>query len=143
MAADQNEYTLLLGSNTSTFHRRGNSRMSELQHERVDSILSSHIFEDEQLLGSTAIGERLPYNDCTTIDWLHDLVCNCPYPSDGKQLSSTDQRPLSISEDPLEKGLTVSDILYMGLIPRMDCCCVNWHIHSSCGFSCRYRRSHH
>ncbi|KAK0115400.1 hypothetical protein ONS96_013856 [Cadophora gregata f. sp. sojae] len=28
----------------------------------------------EQELAGTAIGERLPYNDYTTIDWLHDLI---------------------------------------------------------------------
>ena len=38
------------------------------------SIISSHVFKEEQELGSTAVGERLPYNDYTTIDWLHDLV---------------------------------------------------------------------
>jgi chloride channel 3/4/5 len=41
--------------------------------------MSSHLSKDEQLLGSTAIGERLPYNDYTTIDWLHDLVCGQNY----------------------------------------------------------------
>jgi hypothetical protein len=25
-------------------------------------------------MGDTAVGERLKYNDYTTIDWLHDLV---------------------------------------------------------------------
>lgn len=38
------------------------------------SILSSHVSKEEQELGGTAVGERLPYNDYTTIDWLHDLV---------------------------------------------------------------------
>ncbi|RMZ76817.1 hypothetical protein DV738_g4667, partial [Chaetothyriales sp. CBS 135597] len=33
-----------------------------------------HVSKEEQLLGETAVGERLPYNDYTTIDWLHDLV---------------------------------------------------------------------
>lgn len=42
----------------------------------VESQLSSAISNDEQALhfSSKAIGERLPYNDYTTIDWLHDLV---------------------------------------------------------------------
>ena len=39
------------------------------------SILSSHLSKDELALGGTAVGERLEYNDYTTIDWLHDLVC--------------------------------------------------------------------
>lgn len=38
------------------------------------SISSSHVSKEEILLGETAVGERLPYNDYTTIDWLHDLV---------------------------------------------------------------------
>lgn len=42
----------------------------------VESQLASAISKDEQALHLTskAIGERLPYNDYTTIDWLHDLV---------------------------------------------------------------------
>lgn len=40
----------------------------------ASSIISSHVSKDEQTLGALAIGERLPYNDYTTIDWLHDLV---------------------------------------------------------------------
>lgn len=38
------------------------------------SISSSHVSKEETLLGETVVGERLPYNDYTTIDWLHDLV---------------------------------------------------------------------
>ena len=40
----------------------------------TESIVSSAVSKEEQLLGETAVGERLPYNDYTTIDWLHDLV---------------------------------------------------------------------
>lgn len=42
----------------------------------VESQLTSAISKDEQALhiSSRSIGERLPYNDYTTIDWLHDLV---------------------------------------------------------------------
>jgi hypothetical protein len=36
--------------------------------------IHSHLSKEEQLLGETSIGERLPYNNYTTIDWLHDLV---------------------------------------------------------------------
>lgn len=38
------------------------------------SILSSRLSQDELALADTAIGERLPSNAYTTIDWLHDLV---------------------------------------------------------------------
>ena len=56
-----------------------------LRDAETESIISSHVSKEEQLLGETAVGERLPYNDYTTIDWLHDLV-SChrvpQYPSD-------------------------------------------------------------
>lgn len=38
------------------------------------SIASSQLSKEELALGESAVGERLPYNDYTTIDWLHDLV---------------------------------------------------------------------
>jgi chloride channel 3/4/5 len=46
------------------------------QHSAYDaaSIISSHVSKDELALADTAVGERLPYNAYTTIDWLHDLV---------------------------------------------------------------------
>lgn len=36
--------------------------------------VTSHLSKEEQLLSETSVGERLPYNNYTTIDWLHDLV---------------------------------------------------------------------
>ncbi|KAF2088827.1 hypothetical protein K490DRAFT_38172 [Saccharata proteae CBS 121410] len=37
--------------------------------------MESHVSKDEeQLMSTSSVGERLPYNDYTTIDWLHDLV---------------------------------------------------------------------
>jgi chloride channel 3/4/5 len=67
MAHNANEHTQLLSAQ--------GRRLSTLQH-RGDgqSIISSHLSKEEQLLSDTAVGERLPYNDYTTIDWLHDLV---------------------------------------------------------------------
>jgi chloride channel 3/4/5 len=47
---------------------------SVIRDADTESNISSHVSRDEQLLGVTAVGERLPYNDYTTIDWLHDLV---------------------------------------------------------------------
>ncbi|KAH8592467.1 chloride channel [Bisporella sp. PMI_857] len=52
----------------------GQRRNSRSHQEDVNSIISSHISKEEEALGTTAVGERLPYNDYTTIDWLHDLV---------------------------------------------------------------------
>ncbi|KAL8885336.1 MAG: hypothetical protein Q9215_006802 [Flavoplaca cf. flavocitrina] len=50
-------------------------RFSAVQNEAdANSILSTHVSKEEQLLATTSVGERLPYNDYTTIDWLHDLV---------------------------------------------------------------------
>jgi chloride channel 3/4/5 len=54
-------------------------RLSVLQQEGdSQSIISSHLSKEEQLLSDTPVGERLPYNDYTTIDWLHDLVKDPP-----------------------------------------------------------------
>ena len=51
-------------------------RLSKLVHEdeEADSIIRSHVSVEERKLADSTIGERLPYNDYTTIDWLHDLV---------------------------------------------------------------------
>ncbi|EME48738.1 hypothetical protein DOTSEDRAFT_67688 [Dothistroma septosporum NZE10] len=51
---------------------RGLSKIA--REEEVQSILSSHITEEEHKLAESSVGERLAYNDYTTIDWLHDLV---------------------------------------------------------------------
>ena len=52
-------------------------RLSAVQLEdEASSIIASYVSKDEQALSSAAVGERLPYNDYTTIDWLHDLVCS-------------------------------------------------------------------
>ena len=34
---------------------------------------------EEIKMADTAVGERLKYNDYTTIDWLHDLVHHFTY----------------------------------------------------------------
>lgn len=36
--------------------------------------MSSAVSKEERALHGTAVGERLPYNDYATIDWLHDLI---------------------------------------------------------------------
>lgn len=56
---------------------RNNKRLSVVQGgDGENSIISSNVSKEERALGDTAVGERLPYNDYTTIDWLHDLVCS-------------------------------------------------------------------
>jgi hypothetical protein len=71
MASDEehaNEHTPLLP------HNKPLGSVSVRHGSDAQSILSSHLSKDELALGNTAVGERLPYNDYTTIDWLHDLV---------------------------------------------------------------------
>lgn len=54
----------------------GDRRLSRLirQDEEASSIIKSHVTVEELSMGDSAVGERLAYNDYTTIDWLHDLV---------------------------------------------------------------------
>ncbi|CAA9958445.1 Chloride channel protein [Pyrenophora teres f. maculata] len=52
-------------------------RLSQLQHqqdEEASSIVASTVTKEERRLADSTVGERLPYNDYTTIDCLHDLV---------------------------------------------------------------------
>ena len=64
-----NERTKLLS------HPASDRLLSAVQHEEdQQSVIGSYVSKDEQALSSAPIGERLPYNDYTTIDWLHDLV---------------------------------------------------------------------
>ena len=61
-------------------------RLSALQQEDdVQSVIGSYVSKDEQALSSAPIGERLPYNDYTTVDWLHDLVCQSCLRTQGRQ----------------------------------------------------------
>ncbi|KAH8663115.1 chloride channel [Tricladium varicosporioides] len=71
---EANEQSHLLEAPTGLHERRGSRRVDELRHEDAASIISSHLSKEEQALGGSYIGERLPYNDYTTIDWLHDLI---------------------------------------------------------------------
>jgi len=60
-----NEHTRLL--HTSLRDRR----LSHQPLEDASSFVASHVTKEEQALGGSTIGERLKYNDYTTIDWLH------------------------------------------------------------------------
>ncbi|KAJ2898167.1 hypothetical protein MKZ38_004133 [Zalerion maritima] len=58
-----------MGSGVSTSGLRGGVFGSSV------SLASSTTFStDERALSGLGVGERLPYNDYTTIDWVHDLV---------------------------------------------------------------------
>jgi hypothetical protein len=73
---EANEHTHLLDPRVAQLSGRRASKVhAQADDEDVESVISSHVSKDELVLGATAIGERLPYNDYTTIDWLHDLVC--------------------------------------------------------------------
>jgi hypothetical protein len=56
--------------------RASDRRLSRLIHkdDAASSMVKSHTSVDEQALADSTVGERLAYNDYTTIDWLHDLV---------------------------------------------------------------------
>lgn len=58
-----------------------NDRRASLvqQEDEAASVIASHVSKSEQLLSTATVGERLPYNDYTTIDWLHDLVGDPTY----------------------------------------------------------------
>jgi chloride channel 3/4/5 len=59
------------------YHVANDRRLSQLQHEHdaeASSLIASSVTKEEQQMAGSSIGERLPYNDYTTIDWLHDLV---------------------------------------------------------------------
>jgi chloride channel 3/4/5 len=72
---EASEHTHLLSPRVAELsgRRRSSQRPNEL--DEAFSIISSHVSKEERELAGTAVGERLPYNDYATIDWLHDLVC--------------------------------------------------------------------
>lgn len=51
-------------------------RHAPTEHTRLlqDDDARPVVNDEQQLMATSAVGERLPYNDYTTIDWLHDLV---------------------------------------------------------------------
>lgn len=71
---EANEHTRLLDPRVASLAGRKPSRHDSRSEHDASSIVSSHVSKEEQVLAGTAVGERLPYNDYTTIDWLHDLV---------------------------------------------------------------------
>jgi chloride channel 3/4/5 len=71
---EANERTHLLDPRVVELSGRRRSSHRTREIEEASSIISPHVSKDEQELAGTAVGERLPYNDYTTIDLLHDLV---------------------------------------------------------------------
>ncbi|KAL8875528.1 MAG: hypothetical protein Q9198_006127 [Flavoplaca austrocitrina] len=78
-------------------------RFSAVQNEAdANSILSTHVSKEEQLLATTSVGERLPYNDYTTIDWLHDLT---PFDLESSTPSLVFAATLAPLSSPVKVGL--------------------------------------
>jgi chloride channel 3/4/5 len=76
---ETNEHTPLLDPRVAQLSRQGHGGAQPHSNtDDAESIISSCVSKEEQALGGTAVGERLPYNDYTTIDWLHDLVSLLP-----------------------------------------------------------------
>jgi chloride channel 3/4/5 len=71
---ETSEHTHLLSPRVAELSSRRRSSHQPIELGEASSIISSHVSKEEQELAGTAVGERLPYNDYTTIDWLHDLV---------------------------------------------------------------------
>lgn len=44
------------------------------QHDATETMIQSYVSKEEQALSISSVGERLSYNEYTTIDWLHDVV---------------------------------------------------------------------
>lgn len=117
-------------------------RLSSIAHEAdAASVISSHVSKEEQVLAETAVGERLPYNDYTTIDWLHDLVSikfvskniSTAYHSWGKG-----QRLISPSFHTRRSWYSGLAGVGFRLVSGMDCRRTHRHVDSLCGFSGRY-----
>lgn len=72
-AANESSHLLPTGRRPSAHARRDEIHNSQYDGD-VESLCSSLVSKDERALHGTSVGERLPYNDYTTIDWLHDLV---------------------------------------------------------------------
>ena len=95
-----------VGEQTPLLH---SSRLSQLQHEQdeeAQSIISSNLTKEEQHLAGSTVGERLPYNDYTTIDWLHDLVLE----SSDAEYSNQNQSHVCSNTQYRQKTLIVSAI---------------------------------
>ena len=65
--ADANERSPLLG-------HEGGDQPAQLTQSSRSLNKDPEATAEEVKMADTAVGERLKYNDYTTIDWLHDLV---------------------------------------------------------------------
>lgn len=118
-------------------------RLGAVQQDAdAESTISSYVTKEEQLLSATSIGERLPYNDYTTIDWLHDLVSYVRTYMTHSRPTSTGQGLLSSAFCSRPQRSARSPCLRLRIRSRMDRCGTHRRAHSLCGFLCRHRRGH-
>jgi hypothetical protein len=122
--------------------RRSSAHHVHSLHPDVESLVSSHLSKEELALGASPVGERLPYNDYTTIDWLHDLVCfrlgHDRVAADGDQ----GQGLFPSSSYRFSRGLRRPSTGSMEWLSRLDCCGHDWHLHRRSCISCRCCRGH-
>jgi len=87
--ADASERSPLLG-------HEGENQSAELTQSSSSMNKDPEATAEEIKMADTAVGERLKYNDYTTIDWLHDLVhhftCACSGPQESYSPMSVGQR---------------------------------------------------
>ena len=131
-------------SNLLSAHANGR-RVSQVRHVGdVTSIISSHLSKQERALADTPIGERLPYNDYTTIDWLHDLVrLQLSRRSRIAQLTwLKGERLLPLSFCSFATISERTDSISVRLLPRMASSCTHWPAYRLRCFPRRYSCSH-
>ena len=108
----ENERTHLL------VHAPHDRRLSAIRHEDdVQSIISSRLSKEELALGRTPLGERLPYNAYSTIDWLHDLVFAC-HPQ--QSCSNMQLRALQVKDSFRKRALRYQPGLRYRLLSAWD-----------------------
>jgi hypothetical protein len=110
-------------------------RLSHLQREQdveSASTISSTLSKEEQQLADSTVGERLPYNDYTTIDWLHDLVHIHKTLSKCLQLTRAGQRLLQVQTNQLPLWTALQAPLALRRFLGMDCGGHHWCV-DSCG----------
>ena len=118
------------------------SRLDAIQQEDAQSIIGSYVSKDEQALSSAPVGERLPYNDYTTIDWLHDLVTKCLTSRRALGLMNPGQRLLPVSLCIVRKRHPTSSPVYFRDMLRLDRSCPYRHPYCLCCLPRRRGRSY-
>jgi len=119
------------------------SQLQQQQDEDTYSVPSSAVTKAEQALVETTIGERLPYNDYITIDWLHDLVLVSGVVWISNVQLNTDallgERLISSSLHPIPTRTPLQIVLIFRGLFGLACCCTYRYADCLCGLSRRCR----